>query len=305
MRILKTIFLLGLCCITLGSAQRPEPSSRIDAIIATLNNPRSRLVLVVAHRGDWRHSIENSLAAIQHAIAIGADVVEIDVRRTADGQLVLMHDATIDRTTNGHGKVAELTLDSIRRCRLLNRDGSLSELRVPTLEEVFLLSKDQVMLNIDKGYNIFADVYAIAQKTGVTRQIIMKGGAPVEQVQKDLAPYLDHIFYMPIVNLEAENAMQILRDFDKKMRPVAYELLYKNDTSELPQHAKKLIRGRSLTWYNTLWNGMAGTHYDDLAVEKGPEAVYGFLIDSLNTRIIQTDRSEMVIEYLRKRGLHP
>ena len=75
-------------------------------------------MLVVAHRGDWKHSVENSLPAVQNAIDMRVDVVETDVRRTADGRLVLMHDATIDRTTNGQGKVAELTLDPIRKCRL-------------------------------------------------------------------------------------------------------------------------------------------------------------------------------------------
>ena len=98
------------------------------------------------------------------------DVVEIDVRKTADGRLVLMHDATIDRTTNGSGKVSELTLDSIRNCYLKAADSTLTDLRVPTLDEVFEISKDRIMLNIDKGYWIFDDVYALAEKAGTTRR---------------------------------------------------------------------------------------------------------------------------------------
>jgi len=69
-----------------------------------------RPVLVVAHRGCWKATAENSLAAIEACIALGVDVVELDARRTVDGALVLMHDATVDRMTNGHGRVEDLTL---------------------------------------------------------------------------------------------------------------------------------------------------------------------------------------------------
>ena len=77
-------------------------------------------VIVVAHRADWRNFPENSLAAIQSAIDMGVDMVELDLQRTRDGKLILMHDDTLDRTTTGRGKVGEWTLDSIRTLYLKN-----------------------------------------------------------------------------------------------------------------------------------------------------------------------------------------
>ncbi len=57
---------------------------------------------------------ENSLEALDRCVALGVDMVEIDIRRTADGALVVMHDATVDRTTNGHGRVSELSLRQVQ-----------------------------------------------------------------------------------------------------------------------------------------------------------------------------------------------
>lgn len=155
------ICILGFSCARSGESAVP---TRVDSIVSRLEDPDTRSVIVVAHRGDWRHSVENSLQAVQNAIDMQVDVVEIDVRKTADGRLVLMHDATIDRTTNGSGKVSELTLDSIRNCYLKAADSTLTDLRVPTLDEVFEISRDRIMLNIDKGYWIFDDVYALAER---------------------------------------------------------------------------------------------------------------------------------------------
>ncbi len=303
MKKLSILLLIGLSVAACSVCEQEQHPNRVDSILTVLNDPGTSSVLVVAHRGDWKHSVENSLPAIQNAIDMRVDVVEIDVRRTADGRLVLMHDATIDRTTNGQGKVAELTLDSIKKCRLKALDGSLTECQVPTLDEVFELSREKIMLNIDKGYAIFDEVYALADSMGVTRQIIMKGTQPVERVMEDFGPYLGEVIYMPIVNLDREGAAEAIASFQEGIRPLAYELLFKNDTSTLPLKIKEELAGKTLIWYNSMWNGMSGSRYDDRA-ETQPDEVYGSLIDTLGARIIQTDRPGPLIEYLESRGQH-
>ena len=298
-----SILLIGLSVAACSVCEQERHPNRVDSILTVLNDPGTSSVLVVAHRGDWKHSVENSLPAIQNAIDMRVDVVEIDVRRTADGRLVLMHDATIDRTTNGQGKVAELTLDSIKKCRLKALDGSFTECQVPTLDEVFELSREKIMLNIDKGYAIFDEVYALADSMGVTRQIIMKGTQPVERVMEDFGPYLGEVIYMPIVNLDREGTAEAIAGFQEGIRPLAYELLFKNDTSTLPLKIKEELAGKTLIWYNSMWNGMSGSRYDDRA-ETQPDEVYGSLIDTLGATIIQTDRPGPLIEYLESRGQH-
>ena len=167
----KFIVLLLLFCLQPGflTAQRAE------AIRKDVLNPRLDKVLVVAHRGNWSIAPENSLAAIDSAIRMKVDIVEIDIRKTKDGQLVLMHDDTVDRTTNGTGKVKDKTLAEIKQLRLKDKDGRLTEHTVPTLEEALLAAKGQIMVNLDKAYSIFDDVYVILKKTDTADLVIMKG----------------------------------------------------------------------------------------------------------------------------------
>ena len=94
----------------------------------------STSVIVVAHRGDWRNFPENSLEAIDNAIKMGVDIVELDVKKTKDGELILMHDRTLDRTTTGKGKVEDHTLAEIKDLRLRNGCHIKTIYNVRTLE---------------------------------------------------------------------------------------------------------------------------------------------------------------------------
>jgi glycerophosphoryl diester phosphodiesterase len=89
--------------------------------------------LVVAHRGASVEQPENTIEAFEAAIDAGADAVEFDVRMTADGVAVVMHDPDVSRTTDGTGLVPELTLSDVRRLRIPHPDGGAAG--VPTLQE--------------------------------------------------------------------------------------------------------------------------------------------------------------------------
>jgi glycerophosphoryl diester phosphodiesterase len=112
-------------------------------------------VQVIAHRGGAALRPENTLAAFQHAAQLGADVLEMDLRVSADGAIVVMHDATVDRTTDGAGPVAALSLAELKRLDAGYRwspDGGATfpyrgrGVRVPTVEEVFRLLPDTRMV---------------------------------------------------------------------------------------------------------------------------------------------------------------
>jgi glycerophosphoryl diester phosphodiesterase len=93
--------------------------------------------LISAHRGFSADAPENTIASLEAALAAGADVAEVDLRMTRDGHLVLMHDRSVDRTTDGEGWVSELTLDEVRRLDAGSWFGpAFAGVRVPTLEEV-------------------------------------------------------------------------------------------------------------------------------------------------------------------------
>lgn len=109
------------------------------------------VTLISAHRGGpGPGRPENSLAAIRFAAETGAAFAEIDLARTADGAIVLMHDDTLDRTTTGTGRVDATYLGDLRRFRLVDPDGTETAETVPTLDEAFALALEAgIFLQLD------------------------------------------------------------------------------------------------------------------------------------------------------------
>lgn len=107
-------------------------------------------VLIVGHRGAAAHAPENTLAAFRLAAEQGADAIEFDVRATADGHVVVMHDASLGRTTDSDGQISALTLDEVRRADAgVRRGEAFRGERVPTLEEVLLLARGRMLVDIE------------------------------------------------------------------------------------------------------------------------------------------------------------
>jgi glycerophosphoryl diester phosphodiesterase len=186
---------------------------------------------------------------------------------------------------------------------LKNGCGIRTKHKVPTLEEALLAAKGKVMINLDHGDRYFDLVMPLLQKTGTTQQIIMKGSKSPEEVQKFFGKYLNEVIYMPIVNLDKPEEAAQIDNFVKTIKPVAFELLFKSDTNPLPKELKTRLNGKALIWYNTLWDTMAGGHDDDMSLED-IDGGFGYLIDVLGCRIIQTDRAELLLNYLKQRKLH-
>ncbi|HEU5193292.1 MAG TPA: glycerophosphodiester phosphodiesterase family protein [Methylomirabilota bacterium] len=99
----------------------------------------------VAHRGGAAQWPENSLSAFRNAIAGGAQILECDVHLTADGEVAVMHDPTLDRTSSGTGPVARCTAADLKRARLRGPDGALTDDCVPTLREVLAIAAPAVL----------------------------------------------------------------------------------------------------------------------------------------------------------------
>ncbi|MBI2952240.1 glycerophosphodiester phosphodiesterase [bacterium] len=112
--------------------------------------PFGHRTLSIAHRGASGMAPENTLAAVERALDLGVDLVEIDVHATRDGHLVVLHDATVDRTTDGYGAVRDMTLAEARRLSAGRWFApSFAGERVPTLEEVLELTRRRVPLLIE------------------------------------------------------------------------------------------------------------------------------------------------------------
>ena len=106
--------------------------------------------IIFAHRGASAHAPENTLPAFELAVTQSADAIELDVKLSADGQVVVVHDATVDRTTGSHGRVKDLSLAQLKS---LDAGSFFSEqyrgTKIPTLEEVFEMVGKRTFINVE------------------------------------------------------------------------------------------------------------------------------------------------------------
>lgn len=288
------IFLLIFVCYMLSAQSVKDASYK----------PVQESVLVVSHRADWRNAPENSLQAIQNCIDMGVDMVEVDLKKTKDGHLILMHDKTLNRTTTGKGRPEDYTLAELKEMRLKNGAGHKTRHQIPTFEECMLLCKGKIMVNVDKGYDYFKEAYAILEKTGTVNQCVMKAGLPYEQVKAENGEVLDKMIFMPVVNLHKEGAEAIIDGYLTHMQPKAFELVFDNDGSEVLRLIRKVRESGAKIFINSLWPELCGGHDDDRAVELDePERSWGWIVKQ-GAKLVQTDRPALLLDYLKEKGLH-
>lgn len=134
---------------------------------------------VWAHRGASAYAPENTLSAFKKAIEMGADGIELDVQMTKDGELVVIHDETINRTSNGNGYVKDYTLAALKQYIFDNGFDGYNKERIPTLREVYKLMKDTTLtINVELKNGIILykgieeAVLKLAEEMGMTERII-------------------------------------------------------------------------------------------------------------------------------------
>ena len=146
-------------------------------------------VMVIAHRGFSGAAPENTLAAFRKAIEIGSDMIELDIQLSKDGKILVLHDETLEDTTDGKGKVVDHTLQELKKLDAGSRfRAEFSGERIPTLREVLDLAKGRVLVNIeiknpDHGQYPITELANKAlkevKKAGMTDQVIFSSFNPI------------------------------------------------------------------------------------------------------------------------------
>ena len=303
---MKRIFFVFLAVALAACTNEPQYANRAEKILAEMNDPASDYVIVAAHRGDWRNFPENSIPAIESVIRMGVDIVEIDLKMTKDSVLVLSHDKTIDRMLNGKGLVSDFTLDSLKTFRLKRAHNVTTDsLRITTLEEALTVCKDRIVVNLDHAWDYYDAAIAVAEKVGVVDQILMKGKKPLKTVEDKLSTHENNFMYMPIIDINKPAGQKLFAEYKELGvgTQLAYEVCWNKMTPEVENCMKDIVAGGSKVCANSIWGSLCGYLDDDAAYEYGPENYYGKLVD-MGVTMIQTDRPEFLISYLRSRGLH-
>lgn len=187
---MRLIAALALSAATIAPAVADDaPNGLIARAASPAANRAAGKIVVIAHRGAHREAPENTLASLEQAIEIGCDFVEIDVRRTKDGALVIMHDASINRMTNGKGKIEDLTLAEIRKFDVKSRHGAQwSGLKVPTFDEILDRAKGHMKIYVDHKQAPPAEVLAAINRHGMLHDVVVYGGVATLREYKRLAP---------------------------------------------------------------------------------------------------------------------
>lgn len=278
--------------------------------MARIAEPDGRVV-VVAHRGCHRaapgHQLgaapENSAAALQACVRLGVDVMETDVRRTRDGYLVIMHDASVDRTTDGHGELSRMTLEQVKALRLRQEfggpDAAITQERVPTLDEMLHAASGRIVLNLDIKDPIYAEVAEAVRRQGAAGGVIIKTAAGMGSVPlAGIAPY-DQAPFMPVLVASDEQgsdlAQVLQRQASASRQPLGYELPVM-DAAQLPAVAAAAAKVHRRVWVNTLEPGFVRGMGADAEALRDPAAVWGRLYQQ-GVTIIQTDEPEALIAY--------
>ena len=309
MKITSTLLIIvSIFVFTSCSLEKQEQQTRVEKILAEINDPKSDYIVVASHRGDWRNYPENSIPAIESVIRMGVDIMELDVKMTKDSVLILMHDKTIDRMTNGKGRVCDITYDSLMTFNMRRAHNIVTDtLKVPTLREALLCCKDRILVNVDHAYPYYEQIVKLTEELGVAGQVLMKSKSSIDKVNEDTQKYGSRMLYMPVVDVNKPKGKKLFAEYlEKGVVPMAFELCWQYPGEEINECVKQVHQMGSKIWVNTIWASLCGGlgNDDDAALAaKNPADVYGQYID-MGVSMIQTDRPEMLLNYLRSIGRH-
>ena len=277
-----TTFSLILSLFFLLSCKTQQP---IDRILDRFHNLDSDYVMVAAHRAGHNGNVENSLPAIQHAIDLGVDIIEVDVKVTTDGVVVLNHDGTINRTTTGTGDPESYSWAELQNFRLKMPDGTVTKERLATFEEALNMVKGKAMIDIDIKTGNLEPVIAAIKKTGTEKQVFFFDND--YYALKEVLTLLPEALIMPRA-YSYEMADSALNTFSP---PVVHI-----DDSFYTEELSQLIKGKKAR----IWINALGEQDDYIRKGQTDKALYNLLKYKAN--IIQTDEPEILIPLLKSKG---
>jgi glycerophosphoryl diester phosphodiesterase len=260
----------------------------IDTILNDFYH-RPERVLIAAHRSAHLVHPENSLAAIRDAIEIGADIIELDVRKTKDGVYILLHDENIDRTTTAKGAVSNYTYDQLNAIPLL-QNGQPTHERIPTFESALRAAKGRIMVDIDFKLDSTEDAINICKlirEAGMQKQVLF---FVYDYHYTSVIDSIDNSIAVMPRAYNKEQVLDILKNY--KVPVIHVDPGFYNDTlmSQIMSHNVRV-------WLNALGK------FDELE-KKQKNSGYDSLLTMKTVNVIQTDYPANLLKYLQQRGLH-
>ena len=241
---------------------------------------QTRTVVAISHRGESVRHPENTMPAYRAAIEAGVDFIEVDIRTTADGQLVSMHDETVNRMTNGTGKVAEMTLAQIRMLDAGIKAGpQFAGTKVPTFDEILEYARGKAGIYLDSKRVSAADIVNALERHGMADQCVIYAGV---ELLKQVAKLRPAIKVMP----EA-SSVSVLTNLIEQLKPKVIAFDARDFTDEIIALARQAKADIYVDRFGKFDNPAGWQN----AIDRGATG-------------IQTDRPVELVEYLRSKRYH-
>lgn len=255
----------------------------------------------IAHRGLWNPAPENSIPAVQRCIDHKIYLIELDMQLTKDGHIVLMHDSTVDRTTNGSGEVDQLTLREIKQLSLKELNGGpnakSTKEKVPTLLEILPMIKGKAMINADKAWDLRHELYELVERHDLFDDFLLKSDKPIEQLTAFFDSNPRNMAYMHKLSDKNLHQLDLLLE---TISPIAIELLFYNEDDEVVSDTViSKLRGQTNLWGNALDFAENARHSDSLSL-LDPDKGWGWLIDR-GISLIQTNYPLQFMAYVERK----
>lgn len=259
--------------------------------------------LLAAHRGVCGANIPcNTLAAYAIALQQGADIIELDVSKSLDGELFAFHPEMEPVYLKCGKMISEMTAKEVREVPLLNQDEVPTHYRVPTLEEALAFLKDKAYINVDKFWTDVEGITACIRRAGVERQAIVKTYLE-EDALREVEKFAPDLMFMPMVRHKDESTEMLLK---RNINLIGNEVLFDRETDEVISDAyiAEMHRKGLLIWANAIvYNEkdvISAGHTDDVSLTEDPDLGWGWLIRK-KVDIIQTDWPLMLKQYIDSR----
>ena len=309
MKLKRSKFLLLLLILTYSIFTVNAQSNKLELL---RSKESTDYVWVAAHRADYVFAPENSIQALNNAIYFGADIIETDVRLTKDGHIVVMHDYTVDRTTNGTGYVSELTLEEIKQLRLKTNWGGSTNLQVPTLEEYIQVSKGKAGLYLDKaGYDLqgheegylVKELLKILRKHDVLEETVFVLDWSYEKAKRVFGDDLEKIIYCPVIDDKIPNLERYVNEYIEKLSPVAFQFRFNTMETVTYGLLPKVLKSGAKAFVAATWDHHTANHSDRISIFSSPDDGWGWLIEQ-GFSILETNYPKDLIEYLKSEKRH-
>ena len=301
----RFLFVFILCCLGLAERVSAKPNPSFQKLKE--KGSQSEYVWVAAHRGDWIYAPENSIPALEHAIFFGADMIETDVRLTKDGEIIMMHDYSVDRTTDGKGTIADLTLAEIQKLHLRNNFGGMTDLKVPTLEEYIQVAKDKILLYLDKaGYDLpghesghlVKELLKVLKANDALEQSVFVLDWPYAKAKEIFGEDLEKVIYVPVIEEKIPNLGAYVDEYIEKLSPVAFQFRMASLDSETYRQLPKVLESGSKAFVAATWAEHTANHNDIISIFERPSAGWGWLLEQGFT-VLETNYPKDLIDYLK------